>query len=117
MCGEYGKGIYIYYGDGNGSVSGSRAKLTDAEGSQIFGKDRFTGPAVADIDGDGLKDLLVACSVDTFYVNGYDWPGPLKFYKNVGIEGSPSYKFQEILKDKWKRDTSSVSESSCGRHG
>ncbi len=99
MCGEYGSGIYIYYGDDNGNISGG-GKISDADGNSVFGIGRFTGPAIADLDGDGLKDLIVACSIDSIFINGWDTPGPLKFYKNIGTEGAPSYQFQETIKDK-----------------
>lgn len=98
ICGEYGKKIYIYYGDGNGSISGG-GPITDADGSQEFGYDRFNGPGLIDMNGDGLKDLLVANCNNGKYVNGYDGPGPLRYYQNVGKVGEPLFKFVENVKD------------------
>ncbi len=98
MCGEYGNSIYLYYGNSEGSLSGGKT-LTDSEGNAISGTGRFTGPSIADIDGDGLKDLLVACSVEG-QINSYDGPGGIKYYKNIGTIGEPKYEFKGYIKDK-----------------
>ena len=39
-----------------------------------------SSPVVADMDGDGMKDLLVG-----------DWPGQLRFYGNIGTDASPEF--------------------------
>src|SRR5262249_34501413 len=46
-----------------------------------------SGPALADVDGDGLRDLVVG-----------DYSGKFRFYRNVGSRSEPRYASPAYLK-------------------
>jgi hypothetical protein len=46
-----------------------------------------SGPCIADVDGDGVPDLLVG-----------DFSGKFRFYKNVGTKDKPVYTDKGFLK-------------------
>jgi hypothetical protein len=45
-----------------------------------------SGPCVADLDGDGLEDLIVG-----------DFSGKFRFYRNVGTANEPSYEYKGFI--------------------
>ncbi len=84
--GGYEGAIHIYYNCGCGGAaphfnfSEPYGDFAEEDGHDLVVPGGRSSPAVADLDGDGLRDLLVG--------NTY---GQLLFYKNIGLESLPIF--------------------------
>ncbi len=101
ICGDASNYVYIFWRDGEGNITGNE-KVKDSDGNEIIQGTRYSMPQLIDWNNNGLLDLLVGGSANSYYVSphplaGYDKPGLISLYLNTGSAESYEFSLEKVL--------------------
>ncbi len=80
VAGGYYGMVQIYLNEGTDASPEFGSPIFAQSNGRVLDVGYRSSPVVADMDGDGMKDLLVG-----------DTPGQLRFYSNIGTDASPEF--------------------------
>ncbi len=88
------EGVWLYLNEGENDLPSFNFQQTKWLQEQMVDLGRGAHPVLVDIDGDGLKDLIV--SNDEYYQGLGLKPSLLAYYKNVGDAENPSFELIDL---------------------
>ncbi len=88
---ETRENIWYYENTGSADQAVFERQNTRYLSDQTIDVGRFAQPALADVDGDGLQDLIIGHYTPS---SGSDEPSGLYLYKNTGTSTEPAFTFE-----------------------